>query len=118
MEVRPDIRFYSEAALRHPNVFEKAKQEEEFVCSVMTINILPNRDELIQNAIPYGTKHLEEIIETYFKYDENLTKNWDVYMAIEYDMNERPDKVIFVGEQWETELASKYFGDGMLETVE
>ena len=118
METRPDIRFYSAAALKHPEVFKRAKKEKQFICSSMTINILPKGYELVGIAVPYGSKHIGEIIDTYFKYDEDLTKNWDIYMAIEYDKFERPDEVIFVGEKWETDLASIYFGDGMLETVE
>lgn len=117
MEVRPDIRFYSESALRHPDIFEQAKQQTEFACSMMTYNLTPHLNEL-PNAKPYVNHAIGEIIDKYFEYNDDLIKNWDIYTAVEYDLYERPDEVIFVGEQWETELASKYFGDGMLETVE
>lgn len=117
MEVRSDIKFYSESALRHPKILAQAKQESEFICSLMTYNLLPYVSEL-PNVKPYKNKHIGEIIEQYFQYDNNIVKNWDIYSAIEYDLYERPDEIIFVGEQWETKLANKYFGDGMLETVE
>lgn len=117
MKVRPDIKFYSEAALKHPHIFEQALKEDKIVCSTMTINTLPEGWRLVGIAEPYASQHIEEILDEYYPIDENIVKNWDVYMAIEYDKFVRPDEVIFVGEQWETQLASKYFGDGMLETV-
>lgn len=117
MEIRPDIKFYSEAALSHPDIFEQALQEKKFVCSSLTLNTLPRGEELQDMAQPYTVEHLEEILDTYFSINENLIKNWDVYTAIEYDQFVRPDEIIFVGEKWETDLASKYFGDGMLQTV-
>ena len=118
MEVRPDIKFYSTAALQHPEVLRQALQEQEFICSMLAVNTLPDHEMLIGVAIPYIMEHLQEILEEEnFTIDENLAKNMDVYTAVEYDKFVRPDEVIFVGEQWETDLASKYFGDGMLETV-
>ena len=117
MEVRPDIKFYSAAALQHPDIFEKALQEKEFICSTLTINTLPEGWKFVGIAKPYASQHIKEILEEYYPIDENLTKNWDVYMAVEYDKFVQPDEIIFVGEQGETDLASKYFGDGMLETV-
>ena len=117
MEVRPDIKFYSTAALRHPIILKQALQEENFICSMLAINTLPEHEMLTGVAIPYIPKHLEEIFNKYYPIDNNITKNWDVYTAVEYDKFVRPDEIIFVGEQWETDLASKYFGDGMLETV-
>ena len=116
METRPDIKFYSAAALSHPEVLEEARQEKEFICSMMTFNL--NHDLAnMPNARPYVNKHIGEIIETYFEYNDDLVKNWDIYIAVEYDLYEQPDEVIFIGEKWETDLASKYFGDGMLITV-
>ena len=117
MEVRPDIKFYSTAALTHPDVLRQALTEDEFICSMLAINTLPDHEMLIGKAKPYILEHLEEILTKYFKIDDNLAKNIDVYTAVEYDQFIRPDEVIFVGEKWETDLASKYFGDGMLETV-
>lgn len=117
MEVRPDIRFYSEAALLHPDIFEQALREKEFICSALTLNTLPEGWKLVGIAQSYGSQHIKEILEEYYPIDEDLTKNWDVYMAVEYDKFVRPDEVIFVGEKWETDLASKYFADGMLQTV-
>ncbi len=117
MKVRPDIKFYSTAALQHPKIFEKALQEKEFICSTLTINTIPEGWKLIGIARPYKAQHIQEILEEYYSINEDLTKNWDIYVAVEYDKFKRPDEIIFVGEQWETDLANKYFGDGMLETV-
>lgn len=119
MEVRPDIKFYSYAALSHPEIFKKVKEgNEKVIISQLTFNTLPNIGHLRNVVEPYSTQYIDEIFNEYFSITEDLTKNWDVYLAVEYDKYVRPDEVIFVGEKWETDLASKYFGDGMLETVE
>jgi len=117
MEIKQDIKFYSTAALQHPEVFEQALKESKFICSNITLNVLPEGYKLIGIAEPYVSKHIIEILNEFYPIDENISKNWDVYMAVEYDKFVRPDEVIFVGEKWETDLANKYFGDGMLETV-
>ena len=117
MKARPDIRFYSAAALKHPEVLEQALQEKEFICSTLTINTLPGGSKLLGKATPYTAQHIIEILDTYFPITSDLIENWDVYTAVEYDKFVQPDEIIFVGERWETDLASKYFGDGMLETV-
>ena len=119
MEVRPDIKFYSYAALSHPEIFERVKNgKEKVIISQLTFNTFPNIGHLRDKVEPYSTQHIDIIFKKYFPIDKDLTKNWDVYLAAEYDKYVRPDEVIFVGEKWETDLASKYFGDGMLETVE
>ena len=118
METRPDVKFYSEAALRHPKVLKQALQEKEFICSAMTFNTFPEKEKLAGIAKPYASQHLKEILNNFYPIDNNIVKNWDVYMAVEFDNYVRPDEVIFVGEKWETDLASKYFGDGMLEVVD
>ena len=118
MEIRPDIKFYSNAALSHPYILQEALQEDAFICSAMTFNTFPHKEKLEGIAQPYASKHLKEILNNFYPIDDNIVKNWDVYMAVEYDNFVRPDEVIFVGERWETDLASKYFGDGMLKTVD
>ena len=112
---RPDIKFYSVEALAK----EKNNINEEFICSTLTWNSLNEDDQhkLEEYARPYQTAHIEVTIETFFQYDNDILKNWDVYTAIEYDMYEQPDEVIFVGTDREVKLASKYFGDGMLITI-
>ena len=109
---RPDIKFYSAEA------FEKEKDNinEEFICSTLMWNSLSDDDRRTfdELAKPYQSAHVGDIIETYFQYDENIVRNWDVYTAIEYDMAEQPDEVIFVGTDREVKLAGKYFGDGMM----
>jgi hypothetical protein len=115
MIIRPDIKFYSYEALQK----EKDKINEEFICSTLAWNQLSNDDRLMldEYARPYQSAHVGDIIETYFQYDKDIVNNWDVYTAVEYDMAEEPDEVIFVGTKREVKLASKYFGDGMLITV-
>ncbi len=112
---RPDIKFYSAEALAK----EKNNIHEKFICSTLTWNSLSDNDRLLLNeyARPYQTAHIEVTIETFFQYDNDILKNWDIYTAIEYDMYEQPDEVIFVGNERETQLASKYFADGMLITI-
>ena len=112
MTPRPDIKFYSAEA------FEKEKNNinEEFICSTLMWNSLSENDRrsFDELARPYQTAHVGETIEMFFQYDNDIVKNWDVYTAIEYDMAERPDEVIFVGTEREIKLASKYFADGMM----
>ena len=109
---RPDIKFYSAKALEK----EKENINEEFICSTIAWNMLSEEDKqlLEEYARPYQSANVGQIIEKFFQYDNNIVNNWDVYNAIEYDMYEQPDEVVFVGNKKEVKLASKYFGDGML----